>query len=202
MNGTGCIQAIVADLPEALGEDVEEEPSHNLGAFEAAGSGLGAEGDLVVGDARDARVGDGHTMEVAGEVLERMAYGSVARGLDVHTPLLVSLGDEAQGAVEAHALADVEVTGLHGVDEPLQQPAPVHPGDDLGGKQEVGAGTDPALAVERQPPGGHEQVPVRVHAEVAGPGVEDRSDAEPRVERLKTRARYGSTPWRASNASA
>jgi hypothetical protein len=49
---------------------------------------LVAEDHLAVIDGKDAAVGDGHTMDVASEVL-KYTVGSLDRGLDVDDPVLV-----------------------------------------------------------------------------------------------------------------
>ena len=72
----GMPQAEVADLVQASGQDVLQEPAHELMARDAAGPPsvrlalLVANGDAVVVEADDAGVGDGHAEDVAGEVVE------------------------------------------------------------------------------------------------------------------------------------
>ncbi len=69
-------QAEVADLVQTLGQDVLQEPAHELVARDAAGSPavgfavLVADGDGLVVEADDAGVGDGDAEHVAGEVVE------------------------------------------------------------------------------------------------------------------------------------
>ncbi len=181
----GGVQAVVSDLAEALGEGVEEVAADELVSVEAHDAVPGAEGDLVGGDGDDAMVGDGDAVDVAGEVLQRMAYGSVAGGLDVDDPPLVALADQAQGAVEVGGfVAEVEEAGVEGFDEALEDATAVRLRDGLLGEEEVGAGGDPALAVEGQPTGGDQHVPVGVKREGAVPGVQHRGDAEAGPELL------------------
>lgn len=91
----GDVQSEVPDLPEALGEYVEEESSDELGAIEPQEALACTECDLAVGDGDDAVVGDGDAVDVAGEVLECVCDGSVGGWLDVDDPSSVSLADES-----------------------------------------------------------------------------------------------------------
>jgi hypothetical protein len=88
-------KTVVADAHEALGENVEQEPSEELDGMEghfARASLLGvvlvAEGDLSIGEGEKSMVGDGDSVGVAGEVFEDLV-GSAERGLRIDDPVLV-----------------------------------------------------------------------------------------------------------------
>jgi hypothetical protein len=70
--GSG-VEAIVPDLVEAVGKDVEEEAAKELDGVEGDGAAVfGAEGDGIGGDLDEPGVGDGDAMGVAAEILEHV----------------------------------------------------------------------------------------------------------------------------------
>jgi len=87
----GGEEAVEADLVEARGEHMLEKATHELQGRECHGlpaSLLGvlvAEGYGVVVDGKDAVVGDGNPVDVAGEVHEDL-LGALDRGFTVDDP--------------------------------------------------------------------------------------------------------------------
>ncbi len=87
----GMMQAKVANFDEAVWQDVLEEAVQELkdGQGHFAGlAGIGvaiAEGDRLIVVMEDGRVGQGDTVDVAREVLQRLL--AIAHGFYVHDPV-------------------------------------------------------------------------------------------------------------------
>ena len=97
------VQPVVADLPEALGQDVGEESPDELVALELDDALLAiglrvtrTESHMGGGDLDDPAVGDRHTAGVPGQVLERVDGGPIVGRFDMNAPLAIALGDKSQ----------------------------------------------------------------------------------------------------------
>jgi len=84
----GMVQSEVADLDEALGQDMLEEAAEELGRVECAGAlalllaVAVAEADGVIIGLGDGGVGEGDAVEVAGEIAQRLVAGADGLGVD------------------------------------------------------------------------------------------------------------------------
>jgi len=187
------VNAKVPNLGKSTGDDVLEEAA---GKGERLEGGcvfaLGAEGDVVVGEVEDAAVGDGDAVGVAAEVLEDL-LGAAEGLLGVDDPGLSGEGleEEPEGdrvGEMALVAAEEEAASLMGTFEGVQDLGAEDHAEGLDGEEEgaalaslarvLGAGPHPAGAVGGEAAGGDDAVRVRVVAQVAGPGVQDRGDAD------------------------
>ena len=152
-------KAVVPDAVEAVGQDVQQEPSDELvrgEAHEAAAAAAAiifvGERHMIVVDGDDPRIGDRGSMRVAGEIGEH-ALGSAERRLGVY--------DKVALAQRAHALGEGAGVGERGefaeeaelaTAKDCRQPVQDEPAECLrqsaDGEQEVGFATDLSLAVE------------------------------------------------------
>ena len=168
-------ETVVPDAVEAVGQDVQQEPSdelvrgetHDAAAAAAAIIFIG-ERHLIVVDGDDPRIGDRGAMGVAGE-LGQHALGSAERRLGVD--------DEGALAQRAHALGEGAGVGERGefaeeaelaAAKDCRQPVQEEPAECLrqnaDGEQEVGFAGDPSLAVEGDAAAGDETMDMRIYA--------------------------------------
>lgn len=84
----GVVQAEVADFDKALGQDMLEESAEELGRLQGTGAlalmlaVAVAEANGVIIGLDDRGVGDGDTVEVAGEIAQRLVTGPDGFGVD------------------------------------------------------------------------------------------------------------------------
>ena len=100
----GCEQAMMADLDEASGQDVQDEASEKLGGGERDRlASAGAEGDGLIVERDEALVGEADAMGVAAEVTKDLV--AVAEGgFAVDDPAL--LFELVEGGVEARCVGE------------------------------------------------------------------------------------------------
>jgi len=161
----GVPQAEVADLVQALGQDMLEEPTHEFVTGHADGppaigfAMLVADGHGLVVEADDAGVGYGDTEDVACEIVEHGLL-ALTPGRAVDDP---GLGPDGVGNNEVGAT----------VCEPVAELATHELGERLDRNQEAAARRMPQMAVIRDVAAGDQAVDVRVKGELLRPGVQD-----------------------------
>jgi hypothetical protein len=161
----GVPQAGVADFVEAFGQNMLQEPAHELVAGDAAGppsigfAVLVADGHGLVVEADDTGVGNGDAEHVAGEVVE---HGLLAFPPDraVDDP---GLGPRScgQGQIRAARRKCGPELAAHKLGERLD-----------GDKEGVSRGM-PQAAVIRNAPAGDQAVDMGMEEELLGPGVQN-----------------------------
>jgi len=158
----GPEEAIVADLLEAVGQDMLQKAADELrgregGEFLSFGLAiLITKSDLAVLEFEDPVVAEGHAEDIGGEIFQ----GGLAAAdrLTINDPILVPDLREHLG---------VEGSFLEGVAELSAEDF----AQSLDGHQEAGVfGWEP-LALGRKATGGDEVVDVGMVAEIAGPGL-------------------------------
>src|SRR5881628_1104811 len=185
----GREQAVVADLDEAGGQDVQQEAADELvGGKRGALAVLGGEGDAASIEGDEALVGDADAVGVAAEVVEDLRGAAEGRlavddpGLAIEVVLELGegggVGEVSAGAVE------LEFAALAGASERGEELAAEEPRHDGDREEEAAApaGRHPAGTVGSEAAAGHDAVQVRMGGEGAGPGVEDGGDAEQPTE--------------------
>src|ERR1700722_9686778 len=150
----GMPQAEVADLVQALGQDMLEEAAHELLAGDAAGpppvgfAMLVADGDGLIVEADNAGVGDRDAEDVAGEVIEHGLF-ALAPGRAMDDPGL-GPGGVGQNQIGTFLLERGPELAAHEL------------GQGLGGNQEGSARRSPIGAVIGNAAPGDQAVDVRV----------------------------------------
>ena len=175
--GPGAVQTPGPDLAESSGEDVLQESCDEVFSGEGAVPGLAgptvavAEGDPSALEGLEAAVGESDSVEVSTEVVEDVDAG--AGVLAMNDPL-----------------AAPELAGKTGCESELCESGayfgPEDDGESTAGDEEAAmVGVSPFAALG-QPPGGAEEVDVRVKEQVSGPGVEHPDDPGlcPEVSRI------------------
>jgi hypothetical protein len=185
-------QAMMADLDEALGQNVQHEAAEEfVGSQGHPSVAAGTEGDGALVEGDETVIGQAHPVGVSAEIAKDLV--AVAEGrFAVHHPALVA--ELVTEVLEAVAVGG----GRGGADEPelaegvgaaqgSEHLAAEQGAEDAHRKEKVGRGGDPALAVARQAASGDDAVDVGVKAQVAPPGVQDAGDAEVGAEPLSSR---------------
>ena len=168
-------KAIVTNAVEAVGQDVQQEPSDELVRGEAHDAAAAAAAIILVGerhvivvDGDDPRIGDCGAMRVTGEIGQH-ALGSTERRLGIDDEGLsreradapgegAGFGERGEFAEEAElaAVKDCRQSVQEEPAECLRQSAD--------GEQEVGFAGDPSLAVEGDATAGDETMDMGVYA--------------------------------------
>src|SRR6266508_5859075 len=172
---TRAEQAVVANLGEALGQDVLQEAAEELqGVARAPTPGAAAavaiaERHVAGVEAFEATVHEGDAEDVAREILEHLLPG--ARVLEVNDPFLAP--HLARGGLEEA-----------GVAEAIAKLGAEHAGERPAGNEKLRmGGRHPRVIVAMQAAGRHEAVGVQMVAQRPRPGVQDgeQSGAGPEV---------------------
>jgi hypothetical protein len=158
-----------ADANEALGQDMQQEPSQELVNREShlpllvpVGIVFPAERDLAVLEGDQAMVRDGDAMGVTGQVVQNI-FGPTEGRLGVNDPVLTKQGTE-QSTELLGILEDLlvpvksEFLLLEGSPEASHKLTPKHADEDLDGQEEGIAGLNPAGVIGRQAPSGNHTV--------------------------------------------
>jgi len=181
----GRPQAVVADLVDALGQDVLQEPTEELVGGQRhfpllvlVGGVPPAERDLAVGERHQAVVGDRHPVGVAAEVTEGMLR-SAEGTLGVDNPLAAEQRPQPGGkglrlSQKLELAMEVEFGPLEGCDELAAEDFPQHSDR----KKERITGVNPSLVIQRQTAGGHDAVDMGMRFELLVPGVEHAEEAD------------------------
>ena len=151
----GGEQAMMSNLDEALGQDVEHEASEKLVDLEGDASvAAGPEGDIAAVEGDEAMIAEADAMGVLTEIAEDL--GVVAEGrlaVDDPTELLEPVAELAEalavlerrgGSVEAEL--SIVVGASEGVEDLSAEQLP----EGADGKEVVDGGGDPALRIGRQ----------------------------------------------------
>ena len=183
---------MVPDPHETGGHHVQQEAADEVGRWQCRALPVaGGDGDRVAGDGEHAMVGDGDAVGVASEVGEDV-IGSGEGPLGVDDPRLREQCRAQLGEVPCWCGGPAQVEGLAAV-EPLQR-GQAFPAEerrqDRDGEEEPAAGVDPAGGVGCQATGRHDVVQVGMEAQVTGPGVKHRGDAEQRAEALGVKTEF------------
>src|SRR5713101_2676087 len=186
-------EAKVSDADEAFGEQVQQESAQEL--LQRQGqqllfivvSGVApTESDLAVHQRDQAMVGDRHAVRVAAQILEHIVRAPEG-WFGVDHPVVseqwpepggegLRLGEQCQISVKAE-LAVLE-RSLETRDELAAKHATEHPD----GKKEPVAWFHPVGVIERQSPGGHHAMHMRMKSEFLIPGVQHAEEADLRAE--------------------
>jgi len=166
--GSRVEEAIVADLHEAFGQDMLEEPSNELEGAEGHSSPSLAMGLLVseeygiVLDLQDSAVGDGDAEDIGGEVLDRVRAISHSLGVDIPGDVPDLGADLVQEPCLFHFVAEL------GSEED---------GQSFDGEEEVEVGGVPGVVLGRDGSSWDDVMDVGVVVELTSPGVEDTEEA-------------------------
>lgn len=182
-------QPEVATAHEVRGHDMEEKAAqeflgpqfHNLRA-PPGGVVLVTKADHAVADEDQPRIGDGHPMGVAAELLQHLFRAAPGR-LGVADPgVLLQLAEEGRphfalsqrGALAGKAEAVVTPQSPH----PRQVFTPEDLTEGLDGKQKAGMAGPPLRALGSQPASGHDAVHVDMLGQRLAPGMEHGGNAQ------------------------
>ena len=185
----GGEQAVMANLGEAFGEDVEDEASKKLVGRESDLRRTAcAKGDAVLVEGDEAVIADADTMGVLAEVAKdlllvaegRLAVDDPPDTLELvaESPEAVVIGEGGGGPVEVEP--PFAVSEAHCIEELSAEELP----EGVDRKEVVAGGGDPALGIRGQTSSGDDAVDVGVKAQVASPGVKDGGDTEVGAEAL------------------
>jgi len=185
----GGEQAVMADLDEAFGEDMEDEASKKLVGRESDLVRTAcAKGDAVLVEGDEAVIADADTMGVLAEVAKdlllvaegRLAVDDPPDTLELVTesPEAVVIGEGGGGPVEVEP--PFAVSEAHCIEELSAEELP----QGVDRKEVVAGGGDPALGIRGQTTAGDDAVDVGVKAQVSSPGVKDGGDTEVGAEAL------------------
>jgi len=162
-------ETVIADLHEALRQDMLQEAADELLRPQGAVSGVSAprfsigESDLAVSQSVQAPVAQRHAKDVRSQILERRH--TAAHGLAVHHPILTP-------GLRRHPLEQVcssqSVTELR----------PVEDGQRTHWQEEALSALEPALTLFSQTTPGNQVMHVRMVAQVASPGVQHANHAD------------------------
>jgi hypothetical protein len=184
------VESVVSDLAESAGQDVEQEPADELDAVEREGAALGLEGDVGVGDLRDAAVGDRDSLDVAREVLGEVAHRPALGRFDVDDPVAMMVGElphcgvEGAGRFDIVVAPQVKLAAVEGSDEAIEEASSEHHAQLASWEEVVRLGRHPAGAVEMEPSAGDHAVQMRVVGQLRGPRVEHGGDTQTSTEIL------------------
>ena len=165
----GAEEAEIADLDEALGQDVLEEAVDELFGREGAEFELVCvgravvKGDLVIFEFYQAAVADGDTEDVGSQVLEGSA--TIADRFAMDNPILLPDGGR-------------DIVGEAGFLKGVKEFGPEDFGEGFDWEQEVMVGREPGAVIGGQPTGRDEIVNVRMVGQVTSPGVQDADQTE------------------------
>jgi len=168
-DGRGWVEeAVVADLHEAFGQDMLEEPADELEGTESHGSPSVAVGLLVAEEygivfhLQDSAVGDGDAEDIGGEVLDRVRAVSHGLGVDDpgHVPKLGA--DLAQEPCLFHLIPELDSE---------------EDGEGFDREEEVEVGGMPGVVLGRDGSPGDDIVDVGMIVELTAPGVKDAPEA-------------------------
>jgi len=187
----------MADLDETGRQDMEEEPADKLHGVQchefvliAVGRVSPAKRNLAILQGREAPIGDGNPVGVAGHVLKDL-LGPAKWLLGMDHPLLVF--ELAKEPIEFRRLpkpgdrsGQAQFVLAIGATEPSQKGAAEACGEHLAG-QEIAwiANPDPARAVGGKSAGGDQAVQMDVGAHLLVPGVEYGQEAKLRAESVR-----------------
>ena len=165
------VETRVANLMEAIGQDVLNEPPQKFDGVQGRGLlAFGAEGDVLGAHIQDPRIGDAHAVGVAAQVAKDV-LGAAEGSLGVDDPGLV--GREAgHQAVEGRVAEFLESPLSPELPQGVQHLPPQKSAHHLHRKQEVLPNMDKPLAVEGEPTRRDEHMDMGVEAQVPCPGVE------------------------------
>lgn len=173
----GREEAVVTDLSEALGQDVEEEAADELVGGQGAGPcAVGFEDDALVGDVDEAAAGEGDAVGVAAEVSDDLdgpaegPFGEDDPGGLGESAEQASKGDRI-GEVRA-AAGEAERGPIVGRAQPVEELPPEQGAEHAHGEEEVLLAGDPARPVFGEATAGDDAVQVGVEIEL--PGLPDR----------------------------
>jgi len=166
----GAEEAVVAQLGEAVGQDMLKEAADELRGRQGGdllGFGLAvlvSKGDLAVFKFEDAIVAEGYPKEIRGQIFE---HGLSAAGrLTVHDPVLLP-GWRRHLAVEQSFLEGITELGAEDLAKSFD------------GRQKSGMlGGKPVLGIGGEAAGGHQIMDMGMVVEIAGPSLEDTDEAE------------------------
>jgi len=168
-------QPVVTDFQEGVGQEVLQETAD----YRDRGGGrvpavLGVEGDGLVVDGHEPRVGDRDAVRVAAEVFVDM-LGSVERGFGVDDPLgagdaIEELGESSVGQAEGLALMCAT--------ERCHEFALEEPAEDANGKEKAPVEVNPSVALRREATGRDHAVQVGMKLQIPRPRVQHSGEAE------------------------
>jgi hypothetical protein len=176
-------QAVVSDLDEASRQNVQEEATEELVWRQRRGLlATRAEGDTASIERDESSVRETDTMRVPPEVTENL-LGPAERGLGVDDPPraieLVADARESRRIGEQRGWAfEVQLAALAKTHEPCEELPAKESAEHANGKEEVGTGGDPSLAVTREASARHDAMDVGMEPEIAGPRMEHARDPE------------------------
>lgn len=173
-------QAEVADLDEALGQQVFEKAPNEFGRCDGGGFfTAGTEDDGVFIGADESGIADGDAMGVAPEIAVNL-LGSTEGAFGVDDPtLFVQLRAAAAGGASISVVAELALTDK--IFEGGEKLAAKQSAQNAHGKKEVWWCRNPATLILGESTTGDDAVDVRMELQVAGPGVQHGSDAELRA---------------------
>ena len=176
-------QAVVADLDEAVGQNVEEKAANEfLGGHDDLLAILGSKADAVFVERDESVVRDAHAMRVSAEILEdllRSGEGTFC----VHHPVLAVEGvlEVAEGLAIGEAgtgATQVEFAVVVGSSEPAQELAAEEVGQHADGEEILLAARDPAVAGGREAATSDDAVDMGMESEITSPRVKDGGHAQ------------------------
>jgi hypothetical protein len=190
-------QAVVSNLGESRGQDVQKEAAQELHRFKQKGFAiLGPKGDssLIHGDKTCVR--DCHPMGIASQITHDL-LGPRHRTLAVHDPFLlvqsVHKPVEGFGILWLSPWTKRELAPVIGPDKGSKELASKQRTPHFHGKKEVRLRWDPMLPVRRQSSAGYDAVYVRMKVQFTVPRVQYHRDSElsPKPLRIATQFEQG-----------
>jgi hypothetical protein len=179
----GGEEAVMANLDEAFGQDVQDEATEKLlGRQSDFGVAASAERDAAVIERDEAMVADADPVGILAEVAEdlllvaegRFAIDDPSASSEPFAQAVKGLGVSVGGGGPGEA----ELSPLVGELEDVEQLVAKACTEDAHGNEVVERSGDPAGAVERQAPCGNDTVDMGVKPQVASPRVQDAGDGE------------------------
>ena len=183
----------VADAMQSVWQDMQQEPADELvggdGGRAVAGFPLprtgrlaATEGDVLSIAGDDAAVADGNSVRVSGEIAEDL-FGIAKGSFGVDDPVLAAGGHE--GGVELSGIGEMgdaamkfDFPACMGAGELLKEAAPEQAGEDLDRGQEGAASGLPLAGCDIEAGVRHDDMQMRMEAELLVPSVEDRGAAD------------------------
>lgn len=196
-------QAVMANLMEAVRQDVEQEAAHKLTNGQAHDFGLASavlavilptEPDMLVVEIDETTIADGDAMRVArqiGKNLGRPGEGTLGVDHPFDFAQGSKVGAERRRIFETDEIVEeLEFAGPMQGFETFEEQAAEEPREHPHRQEEARPARNPMLAVRRDAATRHDAVHVGMMIEVLSPGVQDGGDADLYTE-MPGIGRYG-----------